>query len=441
VDAVEDENEEESGPAPRPSPSGTALTTSAAAGAAVKRSAPQTRPMEASRQPQTGAPGSLRLLDALRERLRYLHYSLRTEEAYVYWVRQFVHGSGLRHPRELGVTEVQAFLSMLANERRVAAATHRQALSALLFLYREVLGVDMPWLRELGRPVPKKRIPVVLTHVEVQALLARMGGGVTGLLARLLYGTGMRLLEGVRLRVKDVDLVRRVIVVRDGKGGKDRVVMLPRALDGPLRAQIRAAHAVWQDDRDAGRPGVHLPHALAAKYTRAAESFAWFWVFPSATLSRDPRSGSRNHSSKHSNSGSYAEPRRHHLHEKRLQRDLHAAVRAAGLAKPATVHTLRHSFATHLLQAGTDIRTVQSLLGHADVSTTMIYTHVLQSSAAGTASPLDGLMLVLDEGRRRGDVDDDDDSGNASPFPHDLREPLPCYRVTPSFTAAATSAS
>ncbi len=394
-------------------------------------------------------PRTLRLLDALRERLRYLHYSLRTEEAYVYWVRDFVRWSGLRHPRELGVAEVQAFLSMLANERRVAAATHRQALSALLFLYREVLGVDMPWLRDLGRPVPKKRIPVVLTHVEVQALLARMGDGVTGLLGRLLYGTGMRLLEGVRLRVKDVDLVRQVIVVRDGKGGKDRVVMLPRALDGPLRAQLRAAHAVWQADRDAGRPGVHLPHALAAKYTRAAESFGWFWVFPSATLSRDPRSGiGRDGIGADTGSRSDSEPRRHHLHEKRLQRDLHAAVAAAGIAKPATVHTLRHSFATHLLQAGTDIRTVQSLLGHADVSTTMIYTHVLQSSAAGTASPLDGLMMVMPGAARRNvdadvdaDRDDDDIDDASSPTRHRLREPLPCYRATPSSTVAATSAS
>jgi integron integrase len=358
------------------------------------------------RGPSSRAP--LRLLDALRERLRYLHYSLRTEEAYVYWVRHFVQWAGLRHPRDLGVAEVEGFLVMLANERRVASATHRQALSALLFLYREVLGVDMPWMRELGRPVAQRRIPVVLTHVEVQGLLAQMGEGVTGLLARLLYGTGMRLLEGVRLRVKDVDFVRQVIVVRDGKGGKDRVVMLPRALEGPLRGQLAEARRIWQADHDRAEAGVYLPHALAAKYRRAAESWTWFWVFPAATLARDPRSDA---------------VRRHHLHEKRLQRDLHAAVRAAGIAKPATVHTLRHSFATHLLQAGTDIRTVQQLLGHADVSTTMIYTHVLKTAAAGTASPLDGLMLTL-------------------PPPPAAREPsFPCYRATPSSTAAATSAS
>ncbi len=268
-----------------------------------------------------------RLLDALRERLRYMHYSLRTEEAYVYWVRGFVRWSGLRHPRELGAAEVQAYLVMLANERRVAAATHRQALSALLFLYREVLGVDMPWLKELGSPVAKKRIPVVLTHVEVQALLARVGDGVTGLLARLLYGTGMRLLEGLRLRVKDVDFVRQVIIVRDGKGGKDRVVMLPRALDGPLRAQLLHARRLWRADQQHERGGVYLPHALDNKYKRAAESWAWFWVFPADAISSDPRSDDN-------------AVHRHHIHEKRLQRDLKAAVNAAGIAKPATVHTL-----------------------------------------------------------------------------------------------------
>jgi integrase len=189
------------------------------------------------------------LLDALRERLRYMHYSLRTEEAYVYWVRGYVRWAGMRPPREMGALEVQAYLSMLANERRVAASTHRQALSALLFLYREVFGIEMPWLQELGRPVPPKRLPVVLTHSEVQAVLARLDG-VSGLLARLLYGTGMRLLEGVRLRVKDVDFARQVIVVRDGKGGKDRVVMLPRSLDAALREQMEVARRLWSGDRE-----------------------------------------------------------------------------------------------------------------------------------------------------------------------------------------------
>ncbi len=390
------------------------------------------------------APGSYRLLDALRERLRYMHYSLRTEEAYVYWVRGFVRWSGLRHPRELGAPEVQAYLVMLANERRVAASTHRQALSALLFLYREVLGVDMPWLQELGRPVGKKRIPVVLTQLEVQTLLAHMGEGVTGLLARLLYGTGMRLLEGIRLRVKDVDFVRQVIVVRDGKGGKDRVVMLPRALEGPLRAQLLHARRLWRLDQEQGRSGVYLPHALSAKYKRAAESWAWFWIFPADGISTDPRSGSNSESG---GGAGEVKHHRHHIHEKRLQRDLKAAVDAVRIAKPATVHTLRHSFATHLLQAGTDIRTVQSLLGHADVSTTMIYTHVLKSSAAGTSSPLDGLMMVLPLVDATEKEEDDDERRPPPASPPRAREPSPPYRITPcclptpSFTAAATSAS
>jgi integron integrase len=321
-----------------------------------------------------------RLLQALVERLRYMHYSLRTEQAYVYWVRAYVRWAGMRHPRELGAQEMQDFLTMLATERKVAAATHRQALSALLFLYKEVLGLDLPWMQELGRPVARKRIPVVLTQSEVQSILSRMDS-VTGLLARLLYGTGMRLMEGVRLRVKDVDFIRRVIIVRDGKGGKDRVVMLPRSLEEALRAQLDASRRCWQGDTARGR-GVQLPHALAAKYPRAALSWTWYWVFPSPTLSLDPRGGN----------DADVQPRRHHLHEKRLQRDLKAAVIEAGVHKPATVHTLRHSFATHLLQAGVDIRTVQELLGHSDVSTTMIYTHVLKLAAGGTASPLDALQ-------------------------------------------------
>ena len=282
----------------------------------------------------------------------------------------------MRHPREMGMQEVEGFLSMLANEQRVSVSTHRQALSALLFLYKEVLAIDLPWMQELGRPVSSKRIPVVLTQAEVQALLSHMSG-VTGLLARLLYGSGMRLLEGVRLRVKDVDFTRRLLIVRDGKGSKDRVVMLPRAVEGGLRDQFDAARRYWEGDRAREVAGVHLPHALDLKYPAAGESWTWFWVFPSPTLSCDPRAGDV--------------PRRHHLHEKRLQRDLKVAVSKAAIAKPATVHTLRHSFATHLLQSGTDIRTVQELLGHSDVSTTMIYTHVIKVAAGHTASPLDAL--------------------------------------------------
>ena len=325
----------------------------------------------------TPPPRQGRLLDQLREMIRYRHYSLRTEEAYVYWVRQFIHWHGLRHPAELSGVEVQAFLSHLANERKVAASTHRQALSALLFLYKDVLGQSLPWMDDVGRPVPKRRVPVVLTTAEVSAVLAALDG-TASLLGRLLYGTGLRLMEGLRLRVKDLDFDRNVLIVREGKGGKDRVVMLPRSLHADLRRQLDEARQLWHADRQAGVGGVHLPHALERKYPRAGESWTWFWVFPSASLSTDPRSG---------------QVRRHHLHEQNLQRAIKQAVRRAGLAKPASVHTLRHSFATHLLQSGTDIRTVQELLGHSDVSTTMIYTHVLKVAAGTTASPLDALPL------------------------------------------------
>lgn len=321
-------------------------------------------------KPPSGSP---RLLGQVRERLRYLHYSLRTEQAYVHWIRAFVRWSGLRHPREMGQREVEAFLSHLANERQVAPATHRQALSALLFLYKEVLSIQLPWMQEIGRPPERKRIPSVLTLAEVQQVFSHLQG-ISLLLARLLYGTGMRLQEGLSLRIKDVDFDREVMIVRQGKGAKDRVVMLPRSLVADLQQQFTVSRALWQVDRQAQRPGVYLPHALETKYPRAGESWAWHWVFPSPVLSVDPRSNVE---------------RRHHLHEKRLQRDLKSAVAAAGIAKPVSVHTLRHSFATHLLQGGTDIRTVQELLGHSDVSTTMIYTHVLKIAAGTTRSPLD----------------------------------------------------
>ena len=317
-----------------------------------------------------------RLRDQLRECLRYMHYSLLTEKAYVYWVRHFIRYHNLRHPRELGQVEVEAFLSMLANERKVSVSTHRQALSAVLFLYREVLGQELPWMAQIGRPVASKRIPSVLTVPEVASVLGLMDGE-TGLLARLLNGTGMRRMEGLSLRVKDLDFDRRVIVVRDGKGGKDRVVMLPRALEQPLREQLARSRLLWAADRAAQRPGVYLPYALDVKYPRAGQSWAWHWVFPSPTLAIDPRSRIE---------------RRHHVYEQRLQRALKHAVGVAGIVKPVSLHTLRHSFATHLLQAGTDIRTVQELLGHSDVSTTMIYTHVLKVAAGAAASPLDSLL-------------------------------------------------
>ncbi len=325
------------------------------------------------------ALSSTRLLDRFRERLRYMHYSIRTEEVYTYWVRAFIRFHGLQHPAEMGRDEVVAFLSHLANERRLAPSTHKQALSALLFLYRHVLDLELPWMTELDRPSTARRIPPVLTPPEVVAVMAHLEGE-TALLARLLYGTGMRLLEGVRLRVKDVDFARSVIVVRDGKGGKDRVVMLPQSLVEPLRAQLRHARALWAHDRAGDVAGVYLPFALERKYPGAGQSWAWQWVFPAAALSPDPRAG-----------GPPPLLRRHHMSEQRLQRAMKQAVRRADIGKPATVHTLRHSFATHLLQSGTDIRTVQELLGHSDVSTTMIYTHVVNMASGHTASPLDVL--------------------------------------------------
>lgn len=333
------------------------------------------KPRNVTARPPLQAP---RLLDQVRERIRYLHYSLRTEQTYLYWTRWFIKFHGLRHPRELGKPEVEAFLTMLAHERKVSASTHRQALSALLFLYKEVLGIQLPWLDDIGRPVTQRRIPSVLTQQEVQGLLQILEGEV-GLLARVLYGTGMRLMECLSLRVKDVDFERRLIVVREGKGGKDRVVMLPQSLVTDLQKQLQKSHVLWESDRAAQRPGVYLPHALEAKYPRAGQTWAWHWVFPSPTLSTDPRSGIK---------------RRHHLHEERLQRALKKALLLANVHKPVSVHTLRHSFATHLLQAGTDIRTVQELLGHSDVSTTMIYTHVLKVAAGSTTSPLDTLAYA-----------------------------------------------
>ncbi len=334
------------------------------------------------------APPALRprLLDALREQIRYLHYSLRTEEAYVHWVRAFIRFHDRRHPSELSQPEVEAFLIWLATDRQVAPGTHKQALSALLFLYQKVLRQHLPWMEEIGRPRTERRLPVVLSIDEVSAVLAQLDvqqarlGMPHGLVGRLLYGTGMRLLEGLRLRVKDIDFERRAVVVREGKGFKDRVVMLPAALEQPLREQLARSHAVWAADRAQGLAGVQVPHALARKYPRAAESWTWHWVFPQATVAWDPRGAGR---------------RRHHLLDGYFQRIFKRALADAGVHKPASPHTLRHSFATHLLQSGYDIRTVQELLGHADVSTTMIYTHVLRLGGGAVRSPLDNLASTL----------------------------------------------
>ncbi len=325
----------------------------------------------------SGAPPG-KLLDRLRERVRYLHYSLRTEEAYVHWVRAFIRFHGLRHPKDMGADQVQAYLCWLSNERHVSASTHRQALSAILFLYRQVLGVQLPWMDEIERPQRKPRLPEVLTVDEVRRVLALLDGS-HALLAQLLYGTGMRITEALQLRTKDVDFERRVIVVRCGKGGKDRVVMLPASLLPAMKSQLQRAHGLWQADVRAGRQGVAMPDALARKYPRAGGSWPWFWVFPQDNHSTCPRSGV---------------VRRHHLFDQTFQRAFGRAAAQAGIERRATPHTLRHCFATHLLQAGTDIRTVQSLLGHADVSTTMVYTHVLKVAGGAVRSPLDALAAA-----------------------------------------------
>ena len=326
-------------------------------------------------QPQLPPLRSVKLLDQVRERIRYLHYSRRTEEAYVYWCRAFIRFHGIRHPAEMAGPEVEAYLSWLSNERKVAVSTHRQALSALLFLYGKVLGMSLPWMAEIGRPQVKRRLPVVLSQAEVLAVLDHLTG-THRLLAQVLYGTGMRITEALQLRVKDLDFDHGAVIVREGKGGKDRVVMLPQSLVQGLRQQLNAARSLWMQDQAAGRGGVCMPDALERKYPRAGASWTWFWVFPQAAHATDPGSGV---------------VRRHHLYDQTFQRAFKRAVVVAGITKPATPHTLRHAFATHLLQSGYDIRKVQELLGHADVATTMIYTHVLKVGGGGVRSPIDSL--------------------------------------------------
>jgi integron integrase len=410
-------------------------------------------------------PSSPRLLDQLRQQVRSLHYSLRTEDAYVYWVRAFIRFHDLRHPSELSQPEVEAFLTWLAADRQVAAGTHRQALSALLFLYQKVLRQQLPWMAEIGRPRQERRLPAVLSIPEVQALLdaldgqQQQSGNPHGTVGRLLYGTGMRLLEGLRLRVKDIDFDRRAVVVREGKGRKDRVVMLPATLEQPLREQLAHTQQVWHADRAEGLPGVHMPDALDRKYPRASHTWPWQWVFPQAVPSVDPRTQLR---------------RRHHLLEGNFQRAFKLALGDAGIDKAASPHTLRHSFATHLLQAGYDIRTVQELLGHADVSTTMIYTHVLRLGGGAVRSPLDNLSapsghaLVATAPSGAAPVPTAPTAASTLRYPasgtpitvRPAREPEPCYlsapllsrrpalpaagrnyRPMPSCAAAATSAS
>ena len=304
-----------------------------------------------------------------------MHYSIRTEQVYVDWARRFILHHGKRHPRDMGAAEVESFLSHLAVARNVSAATQNQAKSALLFLYREVLGTELPWMSEVVSAKQSRRLPVVLTEREVRELLMQLNG-TNGLIASLLYGTGMRLLEGLRLRIKDVEFTRREVVIRSGKGNKDRITVLPENLIAPLQQHIARTRALHQKDLADGLGEAWLPDALAQKYPRAGFAWGWQYVFPSTQRSVDPRSGAE---------------RRHHLSEQAVQRAIALAARRAGIDKPCSPHVLRHSFATHMLQAGYDIRTVQELLGHADVATTQIYTHVMNRGGRGVLSPLDKL--------------------------------------------------
>jgi integron integrase len=314
-----------------------------------------------------------KLLDRVRERIRLKHYSIRTEDSYVQWIRRFIVHNGKRHPAEMGAAEVESFLTHLAVEGNVAASTQNQARSALLFLYKEVLGIQLPWLDNVEQAKKPKRLPVVLTEDEVRGLLSQLSG-VHWLVAVLLYGSGLRLMEALRLRVQDIEFKRREILVREGKGNKDRVTMLPEMAIQPLKMHLENVRTQHESDLAAGLGEVYLPYALERKYANAGRSWGWQYAFPSGKLSVDSRSGKM---------------RRHHLDEQTIQRAVKQAARSAGIVKPATPHTLRHSFATHLLQKGQDIRTVQELLGHEDVQTTMIYTHVLNRGGRGVISPLD----------------------------------------------------
>jgi integron integrase len=323
-----------------------------------------------------GDHGPPKLLDRVRTAIRARHYSRRTEQAYVGWIRRFIIFHGKRHPSTLGEAEVTAFLSTLATRDRVSSSTQNQALSALVFLYREVLGTELPWLDGVVRAKRVVRLPLVLTREEVRVILGELNG-TPWLMLSLMYGSGLRLLECARLRIKDVDFARGEITVRDGKGGKDRRTMIPLALTAPLAAQVERVQRLHDRDLNRRLGSVALPDGIERKYPRAAWELGWQWVFPATRLHLDRRTGRY---------------QRHHLHETVVQRAMKDAVRRTGIAKPASCHTLRHSFATHLLEAGYDIRTIQELLGHSDVSTTMIYTHVLGRGARGVRSPIDGMI-------------------------------------------------
>jgi integron integrase len=319
----------------------------------------------------TGRPP--RLLDQVRDKLRTLHYSYRTEQQYLQWARRFIRFHDKRHPRTMGAPEVEAFLTHLAVTRKVSASTQNQALAALLFLYQKVLEIELPWLQDVVRAKPSRHLPVVLTHKEVRAVLAKLDDEYW-LIGSILYGGGLRLQEALQLRVKDVDFELCQLVVRSGKGGKDRVTVLPDAIVDPLQRHLEVVRAQHVQAMARGHGGVELPFALERKYPRAPFEWGWQYVFPAKSASRDPRSGA---------------VRRYHVFPDTVQRHVKWAVKAAGIDKPASCHTFRHSFATHLLERGYDIRTVQELLGHKDVKTTQVYTHVMRKGANAVQSPLD----------------------------------------------------
>jgi len=330
----------------------------------------------AAEEPPVYRAGSPKLLDRVRTAMRMRHMSGRTEEAYVSWIRRYIVFHGRRHPAELGAEEVTRFLSMLAETRRVSASTQNQALSALLFLYRHVLGVDLPWLEGLVHAKRPAHVPVVLSREEVARVLSQLSGA-GWLMVALLYGSGLRLLECLQLRVKDVDFGRGEIVVRRGKGDRDRRTVLPAAVRRPLSSHLEHVRGQHEADLVRGAGCVELPHALDRKYPNAGKEWGWQWVFPATRTYLHAETGQH---------------RRHHFHESALQRIVRVAVIRAGIAKPAGCHTFRHSFATHLLEGGYDIRTVQELLGHRDVRTTMIYTHVLNRGGLGVVSPIDSVI-------------------------------------------------
>jgi integron integrase len=319
------------------------------------------------------ADSSPRLLDQVRGTIRLKHYSIRTEQSYLGWIKRFILFHNKRHPREMSANEVTAFLTDLAVRGNVAASTQNQALNAILFLYREVLRIELPWMDNIQRAKKPARLPVVFTRAEVKSLLAQLDGTLW-LMASLIYGSGLRLMECVRLRVKDIDFHYKQIIVRDAKGQKDRVTMLPESLMDSLRNHLVRVKELHEQDLQAGGGRVYLPYALDRKYPNAGREWGWQYIFPARSRSRDPRSGMI---------------RRHHFPEDSLQRALKNAIRQAGIIKPGTTHVLRHSFATHLLEDGYDIRTLQELLGHQDLNTTMIYTHVLQKGGKAARSPLD----------------------------------------------------